>query len=396
MTPDNFNSATVCVHAGEAQMRDSGSPLATPIVQTSVFTTDVSTLKRLAAGESSAYMYTRYANPTTRAAEEKIAALESTPELRGIDCLVTASGQAATLCAILGTCRAGDKIVAMQDLYGGTLKLFSEVCERFAISIQLVPFSDLAHFDRYLSANTKLVVLESPTNPTLRCPDLRALTDAAHRAGALVLVDNTFATPVLQQPLSLGADMVMHSATKYLGGHSDLTAGALCGSKSLIDSCRRMNLLMGATLDPHASYLLVRGMKTLDLRMERASANARGLAQALSAHSGVARVYYPEISPRSGHAPALNQMKSGGAMLSLELSGGGSAAERFIERLKLWVLATSLGGVESTVSYPVLSSHVGLDSMWPALGITPGLVRLSVGIESHDDLLADLEQALAS
>ncbi len=383
---------TLCVHAGEERTEGTPThPLTTKIVQTSVFVLPLPELKRLAAGDSQAYMYTRYANPTTRVAEEKIAALESAE-----DCVVTSSGQAATLIAILGTCRAGDEIVAMMDLYGGTLRLFSEIFERFGIKVQLIPFSELYRIEGYISSNTRLLVLESPTNPTLRCADIREISEKAHRSGALVLVDNTFATPVLQKPIALGADLVMHSATKYLGGHSDLTAGALCGRKELLDPCRRMNLLAGGTLDPHASYLLIRGMKTLEIRMERACRNASQLANALAGHPHIGKVFYPGFASGEDQPQAARQMSGFGAMLSIELTGGADAAERFLERLKLWALAPSLGGVESTVSYPIWTSHVGLESQWEELGITPGLLRLSVGIESYKDLIADLEQALAS
>jgi cystathionine beta-lyase/cystathionine gamma-synthase len=393
--PDHDSSykpalSTVCVHAGESAPADEPRPLTTPIAQTSVFAVSLEHWKQVAEGQAGVYMYTRYANPTTRAAEEKIAQLEQAE-----DCIVTASGQAATLAALLGTCRAGDEIVAMQDLYGGTLKLFAEVLERFGVRVVLVPYSDLSRIEEYFSKQTRLVVLESPTNPTLRCVDIRALSAKAHRAGTLVMVDNTFATPIFQRPLELGADLVMHSATKYLGGHSDLSAGALCGRKEILDVCRRMHIFTGGTLDPHASFLLLRGIKTLELRMERACENAQNLAEALTHHPAVQRVHYPGLSTHESHAIAAKQMSGFGAMLSIELADG-AAAERFLQRLKLWKLAASLGGVESTVSYPVLTSHVGLEAQWPALGITPGLIRLSVGIEGWQDLFADLEEAISN
>ncbi len=389
----NNAAATLCVHAGEARPQNAGAPLATPIAQTSVFTMTVEEMKQFAAGAASpdTYMYTRYANPTTRAAEQKIAALEAAE-----DCVISASGQAAMTAAVLATCAAEDEIVAMADIYGGTLKLLATVFERFAISVTLLPFADLPHLERHLSSRTRLVILETPTNPLLRCVDIADLSAKAHAVGAKVLVDNTFATPILQQPLKLGADLSMHSATKYLGGHSDLSAGALAGSRELISSCRSMHIMAGGTLDPAASYLLIRGMKTLELRMERACANAQRLATVLSAHPRVARVFYPGLPAHPGHAVAARQMSAFGAMLSLELAGGGSQAERFLSRLKLWLLAASLGGVESNVSYPVLMSHAGMaPQQWQLLGITPGMVRLSTGIEAFDDLAADLEQALA-
>jgi len=362
------------VRADNAAHQKTWRPLTTEIVQASVFATSVQELKDIAAGKFDGYMYTRYANPTTRAAEEQIAKLEGAE-----DCIVSASGQAAMFTAVLATCRAGDEIVAMQDLYGGTLKLLSEVLSGLAINVTLVPFSELPRFAEYLSDKTRLAILESPTNPTLRVADLKALCTQAHARGVLTLVDNTFATPMSQQPLSFGADIVMHSATKYLGGHSDLSAGALCGSRELMARCRKVHILAGGVLDPHASYLLIRGIKTLSIRMERACDNARQLAEALTYHPQVSRVYYPGM----------------GAMVSIEVKGGAAAAERLLCSTKLWTFAASLGGVESTMSYPVLASHTGLEDQWEALGITPALVRLSVGIEAYEDLIADLEQALA-
>ncbi|MBV9670006.1 MAG: PLP-dependent transferase, partial [Acidobacteriales bacterium] len=273
----------------------------------------------------------------------------------------------------------------------GTLKLLSEILGNLGINITLLPFAAISRFPEFISPRTRLVVLESPTNPTLRCVDLQSLCTHAHQHNTTILVDNTFATPILQSPLAYGADLVMHSATKYLGGHSDLSAGALCGAKPIIDRCRHINVLTGGTLDPHASFLLIRGMKTLAIRVERVCDNATRLAHALAHHPAVASVFYPGNDP-----VAEKQMKRPGAMLSIELRGGASAAEKLLTSTRLWTLAPSLGGVESTLSYPVLASHAGLESQWEALGITPALVRLSVGIEAYEDLLADLEQALVA
>jgi cystathionine beta-lyase/cystathionine gamma-synthase len=240
-----------------------------------------------------------------------------------------------------------------------------------------------------------MLFLESPTNPTLRCVDLQALCELGRKHKACVVVDNTFATPVLQKPMGLGADMVVHSATKYLGGHSDLTAGILAGSKKWIDLARPIQILTGGTLDPGCAYLLLRGLKTLDVRVERACGNAMQIAEFLQQHPKVARVHYPGLKDHDAHELASRQMKDFGMMVSFDVRGGGRAAARFIDRLKLWYLAASLGGVESTVSYPVLTSHIGLSSkQLDLLGVTPATVRLSVGIEDSTDLIADLEQAL--
>ncbi|HET9743506.1 MAG TPA: aminotransferase class I/II-fold pyridoxal phosphate-dependent enzyme [Terriglobales bacterium] len=383
--------ATRCIHAGE-ERHGQATPITTSIAQTSVFILpNVEELRRLNAGQSSAYMYTRYANPTTRAAEEKIAALEGAQ-----DCIVTSSGMSASLAILLALCKSGDEIVAMQDLYGGTVKLFEKIFARFSVTTRFVPFADIDKIERYFTPKTAVLFLESPTNPTLRCVDLADLAALGHRHGAKVIVDNTFATPILQKPLQLGADVSYHSATKFLGGHSDVTAGAVCGSKDFIRQAREMMILSGGSLDPGASYLLIRGLKTLQIRIERACQNARRIAAALAKSPRIERVMYPGLPGNPGHEFAKRQMSDFGMVLSINLRGGGAAAERFIDRLKLWYLATSLGGVESSVSYPVLSSHAGMtEEQWRLMDVSPSTVRLSVGIESFDDLFADLEQALA-
>ena len=383
--------ATLCIHSGEDR-HGQVAPLATPIEQTSVYALpNVDALRGYAKDPSGQYLYTRYGNPTVTAVEEKVA------ELEGAEAAVaTSSGMAAELIAVLAACQAGDEIVSMLDVYGGTVKLFEQVMPRCGIGTRFVPYHDIANAQRYLTRKTRLLFLESPTNPTLRCVDLAALCRLARQRGVCVLVDNTFATPILQKPLELGADMVIHSATKYLGGHSDVTAGVLAGAKKWIDEARHMMILTGGCLDPGCAYLLLRGLKTLHLRVKRACRNAAQIAEALQHHAKVGRVYYPGLGECEGHVAARNQMKDFGMMVSFDLRGGGRAAERFIDSLKLWYLAASLGGVESTVSYPVLSSHIGLNrKQLELLGVSPATVRLSVGVEDIEDLLGDLEQALA-
>lgn len=382
--------ATHCVHAGE-ERHGRKAPLTTEIAQTSVFVLpNVEEMRRFTQGKSDAYFYTRYGNPTIRAAEEKLAALEDAE-----DCVVTSSGMGATLALVLALCSSGDEIVSMLDIYGGTLKLFEQVLPRFGIRTHFVLFHELSHIERYITRQTKLLFLESPTNPTLRCVDLVGLAEVARRRKIQVAADNTFATPILQKPLALGADLVIHSATKYLGGHSDVTAGAVAGSRELIAQVRNAMILSGTSLDPFAAYLMLRGMKTLQLRVERASANAAGIAQMLSQHSKVARVMYPGLESSDGHSFARRQMSGFGMMVSFEIKGGGRAAERFIDALKLWYLAPSLGGVESTVSYPVLSSHAGMSpKRLKLLDVSSATVRLSAGIEEAADLVQDLQQAL--
>jgi methionine-gamma-lyase len=383
--------ATRCVHAGEDRHGETG-PLTTPIAQTSVFVIPgLDELRRYAEGDRDFYLYSRYGNPTVTAVEDKIAALEGAETA-----VLTASGMSAEMIAALVACQAGDEILSMLDIYGGTLKLFEDVLARCGITARFVPYHDLARAERYFTPKTRMLFLETPTNPTLRCADIAALAAIAHRHKTCVVVDNTFATPILQKPLALGADMVMHSATKYLGGHSDVTAGVLAGSKKWMERARELMILTGGCLDPGCAYLLLRGLKTLEIRVERACRNAALIADALQRHPKVSHVYYPGLPGHADHELASRQMKDHGMMVSFELRGGEAAVDRFIKRLKLWYLATSLGGVESILSYPVLSSHIGLTAKrLKLLGVTPSTVRLSVGVEDASDLVADLEAALA-
>lgn len=383
--------ATHCVHAGEDR-HGRNAPLTTEIVQTSVFAMrDVEELRRYVAGKSSAYMYTRYSNPTIAAAEQKVASLEGAES-----CVITSSGTSAVLMAVLAVCKGGDEIVSTLDLYGGTLKLFEDVLPRLGIRTKLVPFAELGKIERYFSKRTRLLWLETPTNPAIRCVDIRRMAEIARRHRVLLAVDSTMATPILQKPLALGADLVVHSATKYLGGHSDVTAGAVAGSAKLIGEARTLMLRSGTNLDPGAAYLLLRGLKTLSLRVERACRNASLVAEALRQHPKVVRVMYPGLDDHEGHEVAERQMADFGMMVAFDIRGGGKAAERFIDFLKLWYLAPSFGGVESTVSYPVLTSHVNMSrNRLRQLGVSPAMVRLSVGIEEAEDLITDLNQALA-
>ncbi len=385
------HDATNCVHGGE-ERHGQKTPITTAIAQASVFVMpSIGELRRYSEGKSDAFMYTRYGNPTTTVAEQKIAELEGAET-----CVVTSSGMAAELATFLTLVESGDEIVSMLDLYGGTTKLFETVFPRFGVRTRLVPFDEIGAIEKYFNERTRMLFIETPTNPTLRCVDIAALSEIAHRHKACVVVDNTFATPLLQKPLALGADVVIHSATKYLGGHNDLTAGAVAGSHKWIDPIREMVKFTGGTPDPHGSYLLIRGLKTLGVRVQRACANARIIAETLRKHPKVARVLYPGCADNPSHNVASRQMSDYGMMVSFEPKGGGAAAETFIDSLQLWYLATSLGGVESSVSYPVLSSHFGMtDKQLQLLDVSPATVRLSVGIEDPADLVADLQQALA-
>jgi cystathionine beta-lyase/cystathionine gamma-synthase len=383
-------AATHCVHAGEDR-HGRNAPLVTAIEQTAVFALkNVEQLERHNRGDKDVYIYTRMGNPTVRAAEEKIATLEGAE-----DCVVTASGMAAEHAAALAVCQAGDEIVSLLDVYGGTSNLFKNVLTRCGIKTRFVPFDQLSRIGRYFTKKTRMLFLETPVNPTMRCVDIAALAAEAHRRGIVVVVDNTFATPILQKPLALGADIVVHSATKYLGGHSDLTAGAVVASKEWIGKIRPIVVLTGANSDATIAWLLLRGMKTLELRVERAGANAQKVAEFLAAHPRVQKVFFPGLPDSPDHALASRQMSGFGMMVSFDIKGGGRAARKFIDALRLWYLAPSLGGVESTVSYPKLASHVSYSAAELAqVGVSEATIRLSVGIEDAQDLLADFAQAL--
>jgi cystathionine beta-lyase/cystathionine gamma-synthase len=366
-------------------------PLASPIVQTSTFAFASSAeMRRFLDGDDELFLYTRYANPTVRELEQALAALEG-----GEAALALSSGMAAMTSAILSVVRAGDEVLGSASLYGGTLRLLTETLPRFGVSARLVPLEDLARVDAIAGERTRAIILESPTNPTLEVVDLAAVARAAHARGLVVVVDNTFATPHLQRPLTLGADLVMHSLTKALAGHSDLIAGALAGSSERIDAARATMKVLGGCLDPHAAFLALRGIHTLHLRVERQCANGLAVAHALEGHPRVKRVLYPGLPSHPGHALACRQMSAFGGIVTLVLEGGLAAAERLYDRLSLVTRAASLGGVESLASLPVHTSHYGLpEEKLREAGIDPGMVRLSMGVEDASDLVRDLERAL--
>jgi methionine-gamma-lyase len=379
---------TQAVHGGRERRV---GPLATPIVQTATFAfASAAEMRRYLAGDEELFLYTRYANPTVRELEAAIAALEGAEAA-----LALASGMAAMTTAVLSLVRAGDEVLAGASLYGGTVRLLAEVLPRFGVTARFVPLPELPHVDRLAGERSRVLVVESPTNPTLQVVDLAAVAAAAHARGIVVVVDNTFATPLLQQPLALGADLVMHSLTKALSGHSDVIGGALAGSRERIAAASATMKVLGGCMDPHAAFLVLRGLKTLQVRVERQCANAAALARRLEGHPAVKRVLYPGLASHPGHEVARRQMKAFGGVLAIEVAGGLEAAERFYDRLGLVARAASLGGVESLASLPVHTSHHGLgEKELREAGIDPGLVRLSVGIEDAADLVADVEHAL--
>jgi cystathionine beta-lyase/cystathionine gamma-synthase len=326
-----------------------------------------------------------------RELEQRLAALEASEAA-----LALASGMAAMTSAVFSLVEAGDEVLGSASLYGGTARLLVETLPRFGIGSRLLPLSELTRVDRVAGPRSRVLIVESPTNPTLEIVDLAAVSAAAHARGLSVVVDNTFATPLLQRPLSLGADLVMHSLTKSLAGHSDLIGGALMGSRARIDAARATMKVLGGCIDPHAAFLALRGTKTLHLRVERQCANALALARRLEGHPAVRRVLYPGLPSHPGHAIAARQMSGFGGIVTLVLAGGLEAAERFYDRLALVARAASLGGVESLASLPVHTSHHGLsDEQLREAGVDAGMVRLSLGVEDPADLLADVERALA-
>ncbi len=382
--------STIAVHAGKHR-RGVAGPVATPIIQSSNFIfSGTRELKLWAQGRSHAYIYTRYGNPTLAAAEAAIAALEAAEAA-----LVTASGMAAISSSLLSVLAAGDELIATCQLYGGSYRLLRDVLPRLGITVRHVE-ADLRGIDSLLTPKTRALYVETPTNPALRLVDLRRAAAFARRHSLVSLVDNTFASPVLQRPSEFGFDLSLHSATKYIAGHSDLIAGAVVGRRKWVERVRQTVISLGGSMDPGAAFLLLRGLRTLPLRMQRHCENALAVARFLEKHPRVALVRYPGLASHPDHALARRQMHAYGGMLSFDLKGGLPAARRFCDRVRLFLLAVSLGGVESLVVLPAYSSHYNMsaDELRKA-GISQATVRMSVGIEDSRDLIEDLRQALA-
>jgi methionine-gamma-lyase len=323
-------------------------------------------------------------------AEEKIAALEGAEAA-----VVTASGMAAISSALLAVLRSGDEVLASNEIYGGSYRLLRDMFPRFGISVRHVG-SDLAGIENLAGPATKVLYVETPSNPALRLVDLSKAAAFARKRGLVSIVDNTFASPALQKPIGLGFDMVVHSATKYLGGHSDIIAGAAAGSRKWMDLVRTNVIYLGGSMDPGAAFLLIRGMKTLGVRVARQCETALTIAKFLAKHPKVARVHYPGLPAHPDHALAKRQMRGFGAMMSFDMKGGLPAARRLCDRVRIFLMAASLGGVESLVILPIYSSHYNMSiAELKSAGVEPGTVRMSVGLEDPADLIEDLKQALA-
>lgn len=384
--------STISVHSGEHIDKETGA-VNTPIYQSSTFFFPTGD-RRTWDGEvpDGSFIYTRYGNPTVAAAERKIAELES-----GKRCLLFASGMAATSTTLLTFLRSGDRLVSQEDIYGGSYNLMRYHLTSLGIDVRFAPTADTGALIEAIVPGTKVVWLESPTNPLLKLVDYPEVIKAAHEQGAMVFIDNTFATPINQRPLEKGADLVMESGTKYLGGHSDLLAGAVVTDGLDLEPVARKRIVMGSSMDPLPAFLLERGMKTLAVRMRCHNENGMAIAEFLEDHPRVDGVHYPGLESHPQHALAKKLMSGFGGMLSFEVKGGRKEAERTMASMNLVKMATSLGGVESLVSMPLNSSHAALPPEERArLGIRDSLLRLSVGIEDVEDLKEDLDQALRS
>jgi cystathionine beta-lyase/cystathionine gamma-synthase len=376
--------STRAIHAGQDADPATGATVV-PIYATSTYT-------QAAPGHHKGYEYSRSGNPTRTALESALAALEE-----GERGLAFASGLAATTAVFSALLRPGDEVAASADLYGGTFRLLDKVFKPWGLTARYTDDSSVAGFEKIITAKTKLVWIETPTNPLLQILDIAALAALSHKHGAKLAVDNTFASPYLQRPLALGADLVVHSTTKYLGGHSDVVGGCVVGAKELLDPIKFYQNAAGGVPGPFDSYLVLRGLKTLAVRMDRHCDNAMALATWLVKHPAVAKVYYPGLPTHPNHAVAAKQMKGFGGMISLKLHGGIPAAKQFLTRTKLFSLAESLGGVESLVCHPTTMTHASIPKeVREARGVDDGLIRLSVGIEDVADLRTDLERALAT
>ncbi len=388
---NTYNASYISVHGGEERGRYAQSLIA-PIAQTATFTFDrLDEFEAFKAGERNAFEYARYGNPTQRVAELKVAALEGAE-----DALLFSSGMAAICSVLLAMLRSGQHVIIMEDCYRMTAK-FCRSLAKFGIETSVVKPGDSAALRAAVRPETRILFSESPTNPHLHVLDLHELVSFAKEQRIKVIIDSTLATPINQRPLDFGVDLVIHSATKYMGGHNDLMAGVICGAQPLVDAIREFQRVTGATTDPNTAYLLIRGLKTMELRVRRQNETALALARFLEGHSKVRRVFYPGLESHVDHAIAKEQMRGYGGLISFEIDGDLAQTKQFIHALKVPQIAPSLGGVETLVSHPATISYYDLsreDRL--AIGISDELVRYAVGIEEAEVLIGDIEQALAA
>ncbi len=387
------DKATIAIWGGEQEHARFERATQVPVVHSVSFGyEDIDTWHAVATGKAKGHIYSRNTNPTVRAFEEKLRDLEGAEAATSFS-----TGMAAISNALFTFLRPGDRIVSIKDSYGGTNRMFTEFLPAFGIEVQLCATTDHAAIEREVAKGCKVLYLESPTNPTVKVTDIARLAKAARKVKALVIVDNTFATPINQNPLELGADLVIHSATKFLGGHADALGGVACGSRELVGKLFHFREINGATLSPMDAYHLLRGMKTLALRVERQNASAMTIARWLAKHPLVEQVNYPGLPTHEHHDIAKKQMRGFGGVLSFAVKGGLPAIKRFLPKLEYAHRAANLGAVETIVGPPQTTSHVECTpEQRAAAGIPEGLVRYSTGIEDVHDLIADLDQALAT
>ncbi|QDF66685.1 methionine gamma-lyase [Shewanella sp. SNU WT4] len=390
-TAKEWHLATLAIHGPKPSHQ--ARPLVKPLVQSATFVFDsVEQGGRCFSGEECGDIYTRLGNPSIRELEQTIAALEGAEAAAA-----TASGMAAVSGALLANLQAGDHLIASHAIYGCSFSLITEQLPKFGIQVSLVDFAQLDAITAAIKVNTKLVFYETPVNPHLDVYDIAAVSDICQRHQLISIVDNTFMTPLLQQPLALGADIVIHSATKYLNGHGDVIAGVVCGSELFISHLKSTIIKdFGGVLSPHDAWLISRGLKTLDIRMARHCQSAQVVAEFLQAHSLVSKVYYPGLSTHAGHLLMSTQMQGAGGVIAFELKADLQQAKAFVNRLQLFSIAVSLGDAESLIQHPASMTHSPYTPEARKLaGISDNLLRISVGLENVTDIIADLKQALA-
>ncbi len=386
---DNNRFATKAVHSGTQHI---GDAVNTPIFQSSTYKLTDERYAGWAAGAQHTLLYARMSSVNSDAVAQKLTAMEC-----GEDAETFASGMAAIATTMVALLSQGDHIVASADVYGGTYGLLTEELPRFGISTTMADMRDPASYEAAIQPNTKLLYIETLTNPVLKVCDIAAMVEVAKRHNILIVIDNTFASPWGCQPLTMGVDLVIHSTTKYLGGHSDIIGGAVVGSKELITQIFKRKAHFGGSPDPHACYLLERGMRTLDVRMPRICENAATVAQRLESHPAIERVYHTQLESHPDYEVAQRTIPKGSGMVAFVVKGGDAAALKFMRGLNIIYEATSLGGVESLIECPFNSSHGAVpEDVRIAAGVVPGFVRMSIGIEDVEDLWADIDQALAS
>lgn len=388
---DDFDFSTRAVRTGVHRTQFNEHSEALYLTSSFVFDSAAQAAARF-SGEQEGMVYARFTNPTVTAMQERLAALEGSEA-----CVATASGMAAILATVMALMKSGEHIVASQSIFGATQQLFGNILNKFGVTTTFVHATDMAAYRAAMTPATRLVFIETPSNPLTEIVDISAVADIAHQGGALLCVDNCFCTPALQQPLALGADVVIHSATKYLDGQGRVLGGAVCGRKKEMEEVFKFLRTAGTTLSPFNAWVILKGMETLYLRMEAQSAAALDLARRLEQHPAVARVYYPGLSSHPQHALARRQQKFGGAIVAFEVKGGRAEAWRVVDQCRMLSITANLGDTKTTLTHPASTTHGRISAeARAASGIQEGLLRVAVGLESVDDIMADLERGLVT